>query len=125
MAPAQRRDVHLDVVFLDDDPGPHPLHQLVFADDFAPGRANTQRMSSARLPSRTSLLSRHNSRRARSSRNRPKLISPSTIGLIPIEKKLSFSTKEVNRRALYRPSLCWAGPTLSRIAAEGVNSPNR
>jgi hypothetical protein len=26
------------------------------------------------------------SRRARSSRNRPKLISPSTIGLIPIEK---------------------------------------
>jgi hypothetical protein len=30
--------VHLNVVFLDDDPGPHPLHQLVFADDFAPGR---------------------------------------------------------------------------------------
>jgi len=35
---AQRRDVHLNVVFLDDDPGPHPLHQLVFADDFALGR---------------------------------------------------------------------------------------
>src|SRR5215471_16601668 len=35
---AQRRDVHLDVVFLDDYPGPHPLHQLVFADDSALGR---------------------------------------------------------------------------------------
>jgi hypothetical protein len=35
---AQRRDVHPDVVFLDDNPGRHPLHQLVFAGDFARGR---------------------------------------------------------------------------------------
>jgi hypothetical protein len=50
-----------------------------------PAEGNTQRMSSARLPSRTNLSSRRNSRHARSSRNRPKLLSPSTIGLIPLE----------------------------------------
>ena len=33
---AQRRDVDLKVVLLDDDPSPHSLHQLVFGDDFAP-----------------------------------------------------------------------------------------
>jgi hypothetical protein len=35
---AQRPDVDLKIVFLDDDLGPDPLHQLVFADDRTPGR---------------------------------------------------------------------------------------
>jgi hypothetical protein len=86
MAPAQRRDVHLDVVFLDDDPGPHPPHQLVVSEDVAPGRgqhtADVERPAAE--PHESS--SRRSSRCARSSRNRPQLISPSTIGLIPIEK---------------------------------------
>src|SRR5262249_12145023 len=69
------------MLFLDDHPAPYPLHQLVFADDFPPAEASTQRMSSARLPSRTGFSSRRSSRRARSSRNRPNLTSPSTIGL--------------------------------------------
>jgi hypothetical protein len=29
--------VHLNVVLLDDHPGPYPLHQLGFGDDFASG----------------------------------------------------------------------------------------
>jgi hypothetical protein len=35
---AQRRDVDVDIAFLDDDAGPHPRHQLVFGDDRTLGR---------------------------------------------------------------------------------------
>ena len=56
MAPAQRRDVHLDVVFLDDNPRPTPAPiSSSLLTTLPPAEANTQRMWSARLPSRTSL----------------------------------------------------------------------
>jgi len=73
-------------MFLDDDPGPHPPHQLVFADDFASGRGQHTEDVERPAAEPHGSSSRRSSRCARSSRNRPQLISPSTIGLIPIEK---------------------------------------
>ena len=92
---AQRRDVHLDVVFLDDDPDPHPLHQLVFADDLAPGRGQyTEDVKRPPAEPHQSFIAPQLA--TREVKPEPaELISPSTIGLIPLEKKLSSQPKKL------------------------------
>ena len=106
----ERRHLDLEVVLLDDRPGQTRASSSSLVTTSPLAAASTDRMSSARLPSRTGTPSRDSSRRARSNRNRPNVTSSPLIAR-------NQSSPRIQNISDSEPKTLSSSPTIVHIVA--------